>query len=58
MVAEHATNETAPSDFRADVVTAHVIEDHELAEEDAVNAGDTYGPTGDEQTTRRPQRLN
>jgi len=52
---EHATNETDPSDFRADVLTAHVIEDHALAE--AADAGDMDGQTEDEQTTR-PRRLN
>jgi hypothetical protein len=53
---EHATNETDPSDFRADVLTAHVIEDHELAEE--ADAGDSDGMTEEEQTARRSRRLN
>jgi len=55
---EHATNETDAADFRPDVLAAHVIEDHELAEEDADDAGDMDGSTEDEQATRRPRRLN
>jgi hypothetical protein len=54
---EHATNETDAADFRADVLTAHVIEDHELAEEDADDAGDADSSTGDEQATRS-RRMN
>jgi len=52
---EHATNATDPSAFRADVLTAHVIEDHEQAEE--ADAGDMDGQTEEEQTTR-PRRMN
>jgi hypothetical protein len=50
-----ATNETDPSDFRADVLTTHVIEDHELAAE--ADAGDIDGQTEDEQPAR-PRRMN
>jgi len=53
---EHATNETDAADFRADVLTAHVIEDHELAE--AADAGDTDAQTDEEQTRRRTRRMN
>ena len=53
---EHATNETDPSDFRADVLTAHVIEDHELAEN--ADAGASDATAEEEPSTRRPRRLN
>jgi len=53
---EHATNETDASDFRADVLAAHAIEDHEPAEE--ADAGDMDGQTEEEQTTRRTRHMN
>ncbi|HXQ95978.1 MAG TPA: hypothetical protein VN800_03565 [Candidatus Acidoferrales bacterium] len=58
MLLEHATNATDPSDFRADVLVAHVIEDHELAGEEEADTHTEEGLSEDEQITRRTRHMN
>ncbi len=55
---EHATNLTDPSDFRADVLVAHVIEDHELSEEEEDDADEEDGLSEDEHARRRSRHMN
>ena len=55
---EHATNMTDPSEFRADVLVAHVIEDHELSEEEESDTDDEDGLSEEEQARRRSRHLN
>ena len=47
---EHATNATDPSDFRADALVAHVIEDHELSEDEE---GEARGDGTRQRASRR-----